>query len=62
MSLEDKQKTMEDQFADLDDGIDTHDIDSTSACTVKTDGLERYLRMNIEEIYRQPNPLPFWRI
>ena len=43
------------------DVIDTHDIDSTSASTVKTDELERYLRMNIEEIYKQPNPLPFWR-
>lgn len=56
-----KHKTMEDQFADPDDGTDTHDIDSTSASTVKTDELERYLRMNIEEIYKQPNPLPFWR-
>jgi hypothetical protein len=25
------------------------------------DELDRYLRMNIEDIYKQSNSLPFWR-
>ncbi|CAF4028024.1 unnamed protein product [Rotaria sordida] len=39
----------------------TYDIDSIPRITFKNDKLTRYLRMNIEDIYKQPNPLPFWR-
>ena len=49
---------MEDQFADPDDD-NIYDLNSTPA-TVKNE-LEKYLRMNIEDVYKQPNPLPFWR-
>ncbi|CAF2972397.1 unnamed protein product [Rotaria sp. Silwood2] len=51
---------MEEQFADPDDDDGAYDINSTTN-TVKNDELERYLRMNIEDIYKQSNPLPFWR-
>ncbi|CAF4309979.1 unnamed protein product, partial [Rotaria sp. Silwood2] len=56
-----KHKSMEDQFADPDDvgGIDG--IDMVSTTTVKNDELDKYLRMNIEDIYKQSNPLPFWK-
>ncbi|CAF4086103.1 unnamed protein product [Rotaria sordida] len=56
-----KHKSMEDQFADPDEvgGIDG--IDMVLATTVKNDELDKYLRMNIEDIYKQPNPLPFWK-
>ena len=56
-----KHKTMEDQFADPDDDVNNYDINSTPTTTVKNDELERYLRMNIEDKYKQSNPLPFWR-
>ncbi|CAF1264781.1 unnamed protein product [Rotaria sordida] len=49
---------MKDQFADPDDD-DSCDVNSTP--TMKNDELEKYLRMNIEDVYKQPNSLPFWR-
>jgi hypothetical protein len=52
---------MEDQFADPDDDSNTCNANSTSSTTIKNDELERYLQMNIDDIYKQPNPLPFWR-
>ena len=52
-----KHKSMEDQFADPDDS-NSSDVNSTA--TFKNDELEKYLRMNIEDIHKQPNPLPFW--
>ncbi|CAF1396390.1 unnamed protein product [Rotaria sordida] len=55
-----KHKSMEDQFADPDDD-DSCDVKSTPTTTIKNDELEKYLRMNIEDVYKQPNPLPFWR-
>ncbi|CAM4851537.1 unnamed protein product, partial [Rotaria magnacalcarata] len=52
---------MEDQFADPDDDANNYDVNVTSTTIVKNDELERYLRMNIEDKYKQSNPLPFWR-
>ncbi|CAF5020772.1 unnamed protein product, partial [Rotaria sp. Silwood1] len=54
-------KSMEDQFADPDDvgGIDS--IDMVLTTIVKNDELDKYLRMNIEDIYKQSNPLSFWK-
>ncbi|CAF2020667.1 unnamed protein product, partial [Rotaria magnacalcarata] len=51
---------MEDQFTDPDDNSGTDDIGPTAMITFKNDELERYLRMNIEDIYKQSNPLKFW--
>ena len=49
---------MEDQFANHDDD-NIYDVDSTPT-TIKNDELAKYLRINIEDVYKQPNPLPFW--
>ena len=49
---------MEDQFANLDDD-NIYDLNSKPA-TIKNE-LEKYLGMNIEDVYRQANPLPFRR-
>ncbi|CAF3419947.1 unnamed protein product [Rotaria socialis] len=51
---------MQDKFADPDDNSDTDDIGPIAMITFKNDELERYLRMNIEDIYKQSNPLKFW--
>ncbi|CAF1072535.1 unnamed protein product [Rotaria magnacalcarata] len=56
-----KHKSIEDQFADPDDDITNKDAMTTPAVQSKTDELERYLRMNIEDVYKNPNPLNFWR-
>jgi len=54
-----KHKSMKDQFADPDE-IDTNDdIDLISATTSKNDELNKYLRMNIDDAYKQLDPLPF---
>ena len=50
---------MKDQFADSDrDNI--YGVNSTPT-TIKNDELEIYLRMNIEDVPKQQNLLPFWR-
>ena len=36
-------------------------MDADSNFILKNDELERYLRLNIEDEHKQPNPLPFWR-
>ncbi|CAF1032271.1 unnamed protein product [Adineta steineri] len=59
--LKKRHKTMEDQFADPDDQFDTQGVSSPSTNTFNYDELERYLQMNIEDFYKQSNPLPFWR-
>ncbi|CAF4540569.1 unnamed protein product, partial [Rotaria magnacalcarata] len=46
---------------DPDDDINNKDAMTTPAVQSKTDELERYLRMNIEDVYKNPNPLNFWR-
>ncbi|CAF3858848.1 unnamed protein product [Rotaria sordida] len=56
-----KHKSMEDQFADPDDVGGINAIDMVSTTTVKNDELDKYLKMNIEDIYKQSNPLPFWK-
>ena len=56
-----KHKTMEDQFADPDIDGNTYDVNSASEAVSKAGELDRYLRMNIEDIYKQSNPLTFWR-
>jgi hypothetical protein len=52
---------MEDQFTDPDDDGNTYDLNSASTTASTNDELDRYLRMNIDDIYKQSNPLPFWR-
>ncbi|CAF1590541.1 unnamed protein product, partial [Rotaria magnacalcarata] len=56
---------MEDQFADPDDhsnnGIDTLSTTTTTTAVFRNDELDKYLKMNIEEIHKIPNPLPFWK-
>ncbi len=58
--LKKKHKSIEDHFADPDDD-GSYDNNYTSSSTTKNDEFEKYLRMNIDDIYKQPNPLPFWR-
>ncbi|CAF4026456.1 unnamed protein product [Rotaria magnacalcarata] len=60
LGLSEQHKSMEDQFTDPDDNSGTDDIGPTAMITFKNDELERYLRMNIEDIYKQSNPLKFW--
>ncbi|CAF1387254.1 unnamed protein product [Rotaria magnacalcarata] len=56
-----KHKSTEDQFADPDDDITNKDAMTTPTVQSKTDELERYLRMNIEDVYKNPNLLNLWR-
>jgi hypothetical protein len=56
-----KHKSMEDQFADPDDMDNIDDIDTVSSTTSKNDELDKYLRMSIEDTYKQSNPLTFWK-
>ena len=56
-----KHKSMEDQFADPDDADNNDDIDLISTTTSKNDELNKYLRMNIDDAYKQLDPLPFWK-
>ncbi|CAF4365844.1 unnamed protein product [Rotaria sp. Silwood2] len=56
-----KHKSMEDQFADPDDNSNIHDIHTLPTASFRNDELDRYLRMNIEDIHKIPNPLPFWK-
>ncbi|UJR22889.1 hypothetical protein I4U23_025917 [Adineta vaga] len=56
-----RHKPIEDQFADPHGGGDSCDAISLPTTTNKTDELEKYLGINIGDIYKQPDPLPFWR-
>ena len=56
-----KHKSMEDQFADPDDVNIVNGVDVDPNFVLKNDELERYHRLNIEDEYKQSNPLPFWR-
>ena len=56
-----KHKSMEDQFADPEDINMNDDINIVSRSTFKNDELDKYLRMIIDDIYKQSNPLPFWK-
>ena len=56
-----KHKSMEDQFADPEDINMNDDINIVSKLTFKSDELDKYLRMTIEDIYKQSDPLPFWK-
>ncbi|CAF1321692.1 unnamed protein product [Didymodactylos carnosus] len=49
-----KQKTLEEEFADPTDD------DNGSSTLYKTEELDKYLQFNIDEKYRQANPLLFW--
>ncbi|CAF2519739.1 unnamed protein product [Rotaria sp. Silwood2] len=60
LTFKEKHKSMEDQFADLDDN-NSCEGNSTPTTTINNDELEKYLRMNIDNVYKQPNPRPFWR-
>ncbi|CAF4945092.1 unnamed protein product, partial [Rotaria sp. Silwood1] len=51
----------EDQFADPDEDDNNNDINLSATTTLKNNELDKYLRINIEDIYKEPNPLPFWR-
>ena len=37
------------------------DINIVSNSTLRNDELDKYLRMTIEDNYKQSNPLPFWK-
>ena len=37
------------------------DINIVSKSTLKNGELDKYLKMTIEDIYKQSNPLPFWK-
>ena len=52
---------MEDQFADPEDINMNDDINIVSRSTFKNDELDKCLRMIIDDIYKQSNPLPFWK-
>ena len=52
---------MEDQFADLEDINMNDDINIVSRSKLKNDELDQHLRMTIDDIYKQSNPLPFWK-
>jgi hypothetical protein len=56
-----KHKLMEDQFADPEDINIDDDINIVSTTTFRNDELDEYLRMTIEDIYKNSNPLPFWK-
>ena len=56
-----KHKSMEDQFADPEDVDISDDIDLVSATSSKNDELNKYLRMNIDDAYKQLDPLLFWK-
>ena len=56
-----KHKSMEDQFADPDDTDLNGDTDLVSDATSKNDELNRYLQMHIDDMYKQSDPLPFWK-
>ena len=56
-----KHKSMEDQFADPEDINMNDDINIVPRSTFKNDELDKYLRMIIDDIYKQSNPLPFWK-
>ncbi|CAF3022330.1 unnamed protein product [Rotaria sp. Silwood2] len=52
---------MKDRFADPDDIDGDDNIDVASLATFKNDESDKYLRMNIEDIYKQSHPLLFWK-
>ena len=52
---------MEEQFADPDDNSNIDNIYIGSTETIKNDELDKYLGINIEDSYKQSNPLPFWK-
>jgi hypothetical protein len=58
--LKKKHKSMEDQFADPDDD-NSCDVNAAPTTAVKNEEFEKYLRMHIDDVYKQSNPLPFWR-
>ena len=59
--LRKKYKSMEEQFADPDDNSNIDNIYTGSTERIKNDELDKYLRINIEDSYKQSNPLPFWK-
>ena len=56
-----KHKSMEDQFADPEDINMNDDINIVSKSTFRNGKLDKYLRMTVENNYKQSNPLPFWK-
>ena len=48
-----KYKSMEEQFADPDDNSNIENIYTRSTETILNDELDKYLRMNVEDSYRQ---------
>ncbi|CAM4847109.1 unnamed protein product, partial [Rotaria magnacalcarata] len=56
-----KHKTIEEQFVDPeDDDRETFDGNESSTSN-KGDELTKYLKMQIEDKFKTPNPLPFWK-
>jgi hypothetical protein len=52
---------MEQQFADPDDIDDMASFSLVLTVTSTSDELDQYLKMNIEDIYKQSNPSLFWK-
>jgi hypothetical protein len=58
-SFKKKHKSKEHQFTDPDDIDDIVGISLVPTAASINDELDRYSEMNIEDIYKQSNPLPF---
>ena len=56
-----KHKSMEDQLAAPEDINMNDDINVVSKLTFRNGKLDKYLRMKIEDNYKQSNPLLFWK-
>ena len=54
-----KHRTIEDQFIDPDDD-DMNGLNASST-NQSSDELDKYLKMSIDDQFKLPNPLPFWK-
>jgi len=59
-SIKRKHQTIEDQFVDPDDDNDQSFISIGTATNPIIDGLDKYLKMSIDDQYKVSNPLIFW--
>ncbi|CAF1281874.1 unnamed protein product [Rotaria magnacalcarata] len=51
---------MEDQFVDPDDQSNIDTLSTTT--TFRNEELDKYVKINIEDIHKIPNPLHFWKL
>ena len=59
--LKKKHKTIEEQFIDPEDADDEIFGSNSSSTQIKTDELNKYLKMSIDDKFKIPNSLPFWQ-